>query len=221
MSHRVLNLTFHGIGAPGRELAPGEQTVWLRVPHFQSILDQVVGHPDIRLTFDDSNASDVAIALPELQRRNLRASFFLLGGKLGLPGYLDSHGVEGLSRSGMFIGTHGMHHRDWRTLSDEELGAEIADSTRALQESTGRPVEIAACPFGSYDRRVLRFLRRAGFRTVYTSDRGWASAGSWLQPRNTIKHDGLSALSDLLQSQGASGASALFRKVWRVYKRCR
>lgn len=217
----MLNLTFHGLGEPGRELEPGEQRVWISVPCFQSILDDAVGRRDVHLTFDDGNASDVTIALPELRRRNLQASFFLLGGKLGLPGYLDLQGVRELSQNGMRIGTHGMHHRDWSTLRDEELTAEIADSTRILQETTGGPVEIASCPFGSYDRRVLRMLRGAGFRVIYTSDRGWARADGWLQPRNTIHDTEALQLADLGLNHGIPGAPGLLKKVWRLYKRWR
>ena len=47
-------------------------------------------------------------------------------------------------------------------------------------------VDTAACPFGSYDRTVLRGLRRAGYRHVYTSDGGIVSTGDWIQPRVTI-----------------------------------
>jgi len=219
MRHDVLNLTFHGIGEPGRPLDPGEDRVWLSLPHFQSVLDRVVDRPDIHLFFDDGNASDVAVALPELLRRKLRASFFVLGGKLGLPGYVDAQGVRELSRRGMAVGTHGMQHCDWRTLRDEELEAEIADSRRALQEITGRPVEIAACPFGSYDRRVLRVLRRAGFRAVYTSDRGWASADHWLQPRNSVERADAPPPAGLWTNHRITGTPGLLRRVWRVYKR--
>lgn len=221
MRQRVLNLTFHGIGAPGRQLDPGEEWVWLSVPHFQSILDRAMNRPDVRLFFDDGNASDVTVALPELLRRNLRAGFFVLGGKLGTPGYLGAPGVRELSHRGMAVGTHGMQHRDWRTLRDEELEAEIADSIRVLQEITGRPVDIAACPFGSYDRRVLRVLRRAGFRTVYTSDHGWASADGWLQARNSIHTtDGLSLFVSG-PNHGTAGMSGWLRHVWQLYKRWR
>ena len=60
----------------------------------------------------------------------------------------------------------------------------------------GAEVIEAACPFGSYDRRVLGELRRAGYRKVYTSDRGPAGRGDWLQPRNTVNcGDGADALA--------------------------
>jgi peptidoglycan/xylan/chitin deacetylase (PgdA/CDA1 family) len=219
MGHRVLNLTFHGIGDPGRDLDPGENRVWVSIGHFQSILDEVAGRSDVCLTFDDGNASDVAVALPELQRRNLRASFFVLGGKLGLRGYLGEQGVRELSRNGMLVGTHGMHHCDWVTLRDEELRAEIADSTGVLQEIIGRPVETVACPFGSYDRRVLGLLRRTGFRVVYTSDRGWSQADHWLQPRNSIERTDAPCPIDVWANRGVTGMPGPLRRVWQFYKR--
>jgi hypothetical protein len=52
-SGRCVNLTFHGIGEPTRQLSPGEADVWVSVEQFLSILDVVVGHDDVRLSFDD------------------------------------------------------------------------------------------------------------------------------------------------------------------------
>ena len=75
----------------------------------------------------------------------------------------------------------------------------------------------AACPFGSYDRRVLRALRRTGYRHVYTSDRGLARRGDWLQARNTVQRaDGAELLGPILASQGALRRRArLTAKRWR------
>ncbi len=46
--------------------------------------------------------------------------------------------------------------------------------TGSSANSIGEPVSSVAIPFGSYDRRVLRRLRGAGLRRVYTSDGGRA-----------------------------------------------
>jgi hypothetical protein len=55
-----------------------------------------------------------------------------------------------------------------------------------IQEMVGRPVTEAAIPFCLYDRRVLRHVRSAGYRRVYTCDGGWARSSAWLQPRTQI-----------------------------------
>ena len=82
---RVINLTVHGIGPAERELDPCEDDTWVSIEQFERVLDAVVGRDDVRVTFDDGNASDVTIALPRLLDRGLTAEFFVLAGLLGKP----------------------------------------------------------------------------------------------------------------------------------------
>ncbi|GAA3437151.1 polysaccharide deacetylase family protein [Kutzneria kofuensis] len=189
MSQSVVNLTVHGIGPTSRPLEPDEDKTWVTVDQFERVLDAAVGRPDVRITFDDGNASDVEIALPRLVERGLKADFFVLAGLLGKPGRLDRSGVHELMRAGMRIGSHGWAHRDWRRLTDEQAREEIVHAGTVLADLTGNPVTEVAIPFGSYDRHVLRRLRHAGVKRVYTSDGGRAAAGSWLQARNSLHHD--------------------------------
>jgi peptidoglycan/xylan/chitin deacetylase (PgdA/CDA1 family) len=184
-----VNLTFHGIEPRERPLENGEADVWVSRERFESLLDAVAGRDDVRITFDDGNASDLEVALPALRRRGLTGTFFVVAGRLGAPGFLDAAGVRELATAGMTIGSHGMRHRPWRQLDDASLHEELVDARAVLERIVGRPVAQAACPFGSYDRRVLRALRRGGYSHVYTSDRGTAAAASWIQARNTVRRD--------------------------------
>ena len=99
------------------------------------------------------------------------------GGPLGAPGFLrvrrarargerddDRLPRQGTGRGGRLDGP---------ALEEELVGAK-----QLLQATVGRPVTQAACPFGSYDRPVLRALRRSAYRYVYTSDRG-AAPSDW------------------------------------------
>ena len=184
---RVLNLTFHGVGKPHRPLEPGEESVWVAEAMFLAILDAVRDQPDVRITFDDGNATDAEIALPALVARGLMADFCVVAGRLDAPGYLSRRQVCELATAGMRIGSHGMFHRPWSRLSAIGLREEVVDAREVLQGVVGRDVSIAACPFGLYDRRVLKSLRRAGYTRVYTSDGGPTDVGAWLQPRNTVQ----------------------------------
>ncbi|MER7127978.1 polysaccharide deacetylase family protein [Streptosporangium saharense] len=187
--HSVVNLTVHGIGPTDRELDPGEDQTWVSVEQFEQVLDAVVGREDVRITFDDGNASDLEIGLPRLLERGLTAEFFVLAGLLGEPGRLDESGVLELQAAGMRIGSHGWAHRDWRKLDAEQAVQEISEANRFLGSLVGGPVSRVAIPFGSYDRRVLSRLRRADVTRAYTSDGGRARPGSWLQARNSLRHD--------------------------------
>jgi peptidoglycan/xylan/chitin deacetylase (PgdA/CDA1 family) len=183
----IVTLNVHGVGTPVRDLEPGEDDVWVSVRQFEEVLDAVAGRPDVRLTFDDANASDLDIALPRLRRRGLTAQFFLCAGLLGKPGRLTRDGVRELVDAGMTLGSHGWTHRDWRRLAPAEVPQELAQAPDVLAEFTGQPITEVSVPFGSYDRHVLRRLRAAGVTRAYTSDGGRARPGSWLQARTSLR----------------------------------
>lgn len=198
----MLNLCFHGIGEPERPLEPGEDRYWIGRDLYERVLDEIVGREDVCLSFDDGNASDVEIGLPGLRQRGLRASFFVIAGRLGQPGSLDEDAVRTLRERDMPVGSHGMHHVSWRGLDETEAAVEMVAARERLAAVVGAPVDRAALPLGQYDRRVLERLRATGYRQVFTSDRRRARAGAWLQPRYSLTRQ------DTIDSLRASVLSA-------------
>jgi peptidoglycan/xylan/chitin deacetylase (PgdA/CDA1 family) len=185
----VVIINVHGIGPTERVLDPGEDLTWISVGQFEQMLDLAAGRDDVRFTFDDGNISDVTIALPSLLERGMTAEFFVLAGQLERPGRLDVDGVGELLKAGMSVGSHGWDHLDWRRLDDRQAELEFRQAHEVIGEIVGEAVHTVAIPFGSYDRHVLRHLRRAQARRVYTSDGGPARTSAWLQPRNSLRHD--------------------------------
>jgi peptidoglycan/xylan/chitin deacetylase (PgdA/CDA1 family) len=185
----VLNICFHGIGTPRRELEPGEDIYWVETDRYVQILNEIATWHSAQISFDDGNASDTQIGLPALVERGLSAQFFLLAGRLGMPGSLTVADVRELAKCGMSIGTHGMSHRPWRGMDPATREAELIEARRRLEDAAGSPVTVAACPLGRYDRRLLSDLRRLGYQRVYTSDRHVARRDSWLQPRFSVRRD--------------------------------
>jgi peptidoglycan/xylan/chitin deacetylase (PgdA/CDA1 family) len=186
MSTQSLILTFHGIGAPPADAGESERSVWVSPELFEATLDEAARRRDVVITFDDGNRSDVEVALPALRRRGTTATFFVLAGRLDQPGFLTSAEVRELADSGMTVGSHGLEHRSWRSLGDEELVSQLERARSLLERVVACPVTEASCPFGEYDRRVLRHLRRLGHERVYTSDGGRTRARGWLLARNTV-----------------------------------
>ncbi len=184
--HQVI-LTFHGIGEPGRSCCDDERAFWISTELYRDIISAVQREPNVAVTFDDGNASDVETALPPLVSAGLKATFFVLAGRLDKAGYLAPDDLSSLSAAGMQIGSHGMRHRPWRDLDEHDAHEELVVAREVLESHVGKPVDRAACPFGVYDRTALGRLRRAGYQTVYTSDGGLARAGRWLQPRRSIR----------------------------------
>jgi peptidoglycan/xylan/chitin deacetylase (PgdA/CDA1 family) len=219
MSTSLLNFTFHGIGEPPAG-AGAERDVWVSRRDFLSALDAICARDEATISFDDGNASDIAIGLPALAERGVSAHFFVVAERVGAPGYLSGADLRTLRDAGMRIGLHGMRHRPWRGLADSELDEEIDDARRALEAEIGGPVTAAACPFGSYDRRVLGRLRGAGLQRVFSSDGGRAAAGAWLQPRNTLRA-GTGAADVERIAAGSGAAAASIRRAKTLIKRLR
>src|SRR3954465_15432825 len=130
---RAINLTFHGIGEPGRRLDPGESDVWVTREQFLAHLDAAAARDDVRITFDDGNASDVEHALPALRERGLRATFFVVADRIGVPGFLDAGALRELTEAGMAVGCHGMRHRRWAGLDDSSLREELVDARGIIE----------------------------------------------------------------------------------------
>ncbi len=204
----VLNVCFHGIGTPQRELEPGEDRYWIGEDLFNAVLDEVRTWPAVRISFDDGNASDVEIGLPALLRRNLRADFFVLAARLDTQGSLDEAAVRHLHDSGMRVGSHGMRHRSWRGMDPATRHDELVAARDRLAAVVGADVDTAACPLGRYDRELLGRLRRLGYTRVFTSDRRRARAGAWLQPRYSVRCDDT---PDSLRAEALVGPGALSR----------
>jgi len=206
----VMNISFHGIGAPKRELEPGEDAYWVDTERFLRILDEIATWPSVRLSFDDGNASDLRVAAPALAERGLTAQFFPLAGRLGKPGSLDADDVRELASRGMTIGTHGMAHRSWRGMDSDTHRSELIEARQQLAEAAGAAITEAACPLGRYDRRLLLDLRKLGYKRVYTSDRRVARQDSWLQPRFSVYRD------DTPESLRVTALGKASRKVSRL-----
>lgn len=185
---RRLVLNFHGIGTPGDDVPADEVPYWCPADEWPALADalaEVAGSAEVALeiTFDDGNLSDVTHALPALVERGLAATFFVCAGRVGAPGYVGVLELAELQAAGMLIGSHGWDHLDLRRLDRAALQRETDGSRHRLSELVGRRITEFAVPFGSYDRRVLRHLRR--YRHVHTSDGGRAPATSWVVPRTS------------------------------------
>jgi peptidoglycan/xylan/chitin deacetylase (PgdA/CDA1 family) len=182
----TINICFHGIGTCAREREEGEARYWAREAHFFRMLDEIAAHGNVRVSFDDGNVSDAAIALPALQDRGMTASFFALAGRLDDSASLTAADLQMLRGAGMTIGTHGWSHVPWRGLSDADAHRELFEARVVLAEASGGTIDQAALPLGRYDRELVERLKGADYARVYTSDRFPARSGAWFQARYSV-----------------------------------
>ena len=186
-------LNFHGLGEPGPGIDADERPYWLAEDRFEQVLGLIdqsrASGRDVGITFDDGNLSDLQIGVPHLLAHDLTATFFVLTGRIGTPGYLGADDIKAMIAHGMRIGLHGRAHRDLRGLSDDELAAETVEARAVLSEITGQSVTLFAIPFGAYNARVMRHLMAQGFAEIHTSDGGVATTNGVIRARNTLRAD--------------------------------
>jgi peptidoglycan/xylan/chitin deacetylase (PgdA/CDA1 family) len=214
-------LTFHGLGHPPRTLPAEEEECWVETQTFASILDVVKGRGNARITFDDANESDYTIALPLLCERKLSATFFVVSDRIDQPGYLSRAQIQELQAAGMTIGSHGKQHRMWTQLPVEQLHEEIVNAKSQLERICGQSITEAACPFGAYNRTVLRKLRESGFLRIYTSDGGPASVRASVLARNTVVNSDDAHRAKEMVTDVPRGPRAIWRHSKLAFKRWR
>jgi peptidoglycan/xylan/chitin deacetylase (PgdA/CDA1 family) len=184
----IINL--HGVGEPPRPYEKGEGRYWLGQTELERVLDFVQDRrrsSNIEITVDDGNCSDYEIVAPELRKRGLNATFFVLAGRLDQVGYLRRSQLRELSKEGFEIGSHGLDHVDWTAADDEALARELLNSKLIIENIIDRRVTAAAIPFGLYDRRVLHALLQFGYGNVFSSDGGPRMSSAWPIPRYSVQ----------------------------------
>jgi peptidoglycan/xylan/chitin deacetylase (PgdA/CDA1 family) len=180
-------LMYHELELPGRALCQSEAgyvRYILSAEEFADQMDQMsalglrgvslsdalkFSEPSVGITFDDGCETDLLSAAPILKNHNFGATFFVVSGFVGKPGYLSQLQVRELATLGFEIGCHSMTHPYLPDLDDAGLHHEIADAKTVLEQIIGKSVKHFSCPGGRYDSRAIRVAKDAGFVTVSTS----------------------------------------------------
>jgi peptidoglycan/xylan/chitin deacetylase (PgdA/CDA1 family) len=186
---RKVILNFHGIGpVQARALDTGEAPYWVTPDIFAQTVALAQSLPiDVDYTFDDGNQSDLTIAAPILADHDIAATFFVLADRIDQPGSLSTADLRNLVASGHEIGTHGDAHVNWKTANlNHELGS---DTRQKIADAAGQPITKAAIPFGAYNGRVIRALRKNDYTQCYSSDGGAYKTGQYPIPRTSIRAD--------------------------------
>lgn len=106
----------------------------------------------LAITFDDGPNYKVTNGLlDELEKRNARVSFFLVGDRAEKQGEL----VKKMYDKGHSIGSHSYDHKRLTKLKDEQLDIEINTTNQILKDIIGEDIKYLRPPYGSYDKNLL------------------------------------------------------------------
>jgi peptidoglycan/xylan/chitin deacetylase (PgdA/CDA1 family) len=162
----------------------------------------------IVVSFDDGYKNNYLNALPILEERRFKASFFVIVGEMGRNEPFNHLLWDGKSRTyyrdnpesrlpinkaevreirelGHDIGSHGMTHRSIGNLSYGEGWKEILRSKAILEETVAAPVSLFSYPFGSrsyndFNPQTEAILRQTGYDAACTAEIGAVSKKSEL-----------------------------------------
>jgi peptidoglycan/xylan/chitin deacetylase (PgdA/CDA1 family) len=140
------------------------------------------------VTFDDGLENIIENALPELRKRNIPATLFIVTGVLGKNPEWEYFGgddptqqramtadqLSQLPSDLVTIGSHTMTHPVLPAIDEEALKNELEGSRTKLMDMVKREVHLFSFPYGAFDSRAIEACRKAGYRRVFTALPVWA-----------------------------------------------
>lgn len=140
------------------------------------------GQRHVAVTFDDGLASFVENAWPELEKRRIPASIFVVVGRLGTipswtnysPGLMPTERMLSVDQlrqlpDEVLIGSHSLTHRLLTELSAEAARDEIGESRLQLERLLKRGIRLFSFPYGEQSHELVQRCREAGYERVFTS----------------------------------------------------
>lgn len=198
--HGPIMLMYHSV------MAGNGSPVWpwaVSMQRFQSQLDlleaggwatptmaELVATPEkwqgrtVVITFDDGYVDNLSVC-EELQKRGMRATWFIVTGSIGRePAWpadgrpagrlLNERELRAMQATGMEIGSHTVSHICLTGADDNLLQAELSNSKAALECMLGTEISSFAYPYGACDEKCANAVRAAGYRAACTTRTGWA-----------------------------------------------
>lgn len=145
------------------------------------------------ITFDDGYVDNLA-ACEELQKRGMRATWFIVSGSIGrAPAWpadgrpaerlLNADELRAMQKNGMEIGSHTVNHVRLTEVDDARLMRELAESKNILEDLLGQTVGSFAYPYGAWDSRCADAVKHTGYAAACTTRTGWALRDNLYQLR--------------------------------------
>jgi peptidoglycan/xylan/chitin deacetylase (PgdA/CDA1 family) len=142
------------------------------------------GHRYVAVTFDDGLHSVVENAIPELEKRSIPSTHFIVADALGrTPDWqtfssdhpagdrvISADQLRALSSSPLVtIGSHTLTHPVLPSLTMSQAVCELSESRLLLKRIVGKEIDLFSFPYGAFDRRLVDWCANAGYERVFTT----------------------------------------------------
>jgi peptidoglycan/xylan/chitin deacetylase (PgdA/CDA1 family) len=183
---KCIVLAYHSVSDAQRSQFASQMDVLVRnAEPVRADIDEcpVQGERYAVVTFDDGFQNIVDNALPELSKRGIPATLFVvtesLGGNRGwehLGGddtrqekVMSVEQMQALSPELVTIGSHTMTHPLLPSIERSQLMQELSGSRMKLKQMLNREVNLLSFPYGGFNDMVIEGCREAGYERVFTA----------------------------------------------------
>jgi peptidoglycan/xylan/chitin deacetylase (PgdA/CDA1 family) len=177
---KCMVLYYHSVPREQREQFAKQLDVILRyceVVDATKVQNLPTGTEYAAITFDDAFENYVEEALPELGKRKMPSTMFVISGALG-KGFgpvwhpekvMSVDQLRALPEDLVSIGSHTVSHPFMPEISSEMARSELVNSKLALERILGRAIATFSFPFGGFSSELVEICREAGYRRVFTT----------------------------------------------------
>jgi peptidoglycan/xylan/chitin deacetylase (PgdA/CDA1 family) len=147
-----------------------------------------LGRHHVAVTFDDGYKNVIDNAVPELEKRNIPATLFIITDACGkYPNWLtdansstrwepvvSEEELQNLCAGLISVGSHTLAHPKLPTLKEADAKREIVESRSKLEKTLNRNIRLFSFPYGAYNADTVEWCRQAGYERVFTTSPTWA-----------------------------------------------
>ena len=141
----------------------------------------------IVITIDDAYSSVYSHAWPILKKYNLPFTLFVSTDVIDkkIPGYMTWEEIRILRDNGVIIGSQTKSHSHMHKLTQKQIIDELTKSNDRFVKEIGSKPKIFAYPYGEYNLKVLKEVKKQGFSAAFGQHSGVAhqSLGLFELPR--------------------------------------
>lgn len=157
--------------AYGRQLDAMQEAGWTTIGpaeyHAHLTTGAALPEKPVILSFDDGKDNQAQTALPELARRGMVGTWFIMSVVIGNPGWTTADQIKAAADAGHTIGCHTWDHHDVREYTEEDFVTQFVEPRATLQKHSGQPVDSFAFPYGAWNEAALPHLVSAGYTSAY------------------------------------------------------
>lgn len=116
----------------------------------------------IALTFDDGPSKYTEQLIDELKKRNVVATFFLLGENAQKWSSVIQFEID----AGNEVGIHSYKHKLFTKLTEVEINEQIAQTKFIILKESESPITLIRVPYGAINDRVEKVLDENGLKNI-------------------------------------------------------